>query len=69
VASSWRVAAATGERKRMEKRSTFDLEPPIAGHRSFPETLWRARRFALLPTVRVLSPLRVCTYRSSFMDA
>jgi hypothetical protein len=30
------VAAAVGERKREEKRSAFDLKPPIAGHRSFP---------------------------------
>jgi hypothetical protein len=26
---------AYGEREREEKRSTFDLEPPIAGHSSF----------------------------------
>jgi hypothetical protein len=31
------IAAAVGERKRVEKRSAFDLEPPIAGHRSFPK--------------------------------
>jgi hypothetical protein len=31
------VSAAVGEREREEKRSTFDLEPPIAGHRSFPK--------------------------------
>jgi len=31
------IAAAVGERKREEKRSTFDLEPPIAGHQSFPK--------------------------------
>jgi hypothetical protein len=30
------VAAVVGERERVEKRSTFDLEPPIAGHRGFP---------------------------------
>jgi hypothetical protein len=24
------------EREREEKRSTFDLEPPIAGHSNFP---------------------------------
>jgi hypothetical protein len=30
-----KIAAAVGERKREEKRSTFDLEPPMAGHRSF----------------------------------
>jgi hypothetical protein len=28
-----------GGRKREEKRSTFDLEPPVAGHRSFPKGL------------------------------
>ena len=33
------IAAAVGERKREEKRSTFDLEPPVAGHRSFPNAL------------------------------
>jgi hypothetical protein len=66
VASSWSVAAAVGERKRIEKRSAFNLEPPIAGHRSFPETLWWARRgachraahcadpLAPLPTLRLL---------------
>jgi hypothetical protein len=31
------IAAAVGERKRVEKRSTFDLEAPIAGHQSFPK--------------------------------
>jgi hypothetical protein len=31
------VTAAVGEREREEKRSTFDLEPPIAGHQSFPK--------------------------------
>jgi hypothetical protein len=30
------VAVSAGERKREEKRSAFDLEPPIAGHQSFP---------------------------------
>jgi hypothetical protein len=29
------MAAVIGERKRVEKRSAFDLEPPIAGHQSF----------------------------------
>jgi hypothetical protein len=32
-----KIAAAVGERKRFVKRSTFDLEPPIAGHPSFPK--------------------------------
>jgi hypothetical protein len=31
------IAAAVGERKRIEKRSTFDLGPSIAGHQSFPK--------------------------------
>ena len=30
------VAATVGERKRVEKRSAFNLEPPIAGHPNFP---------------------------------
>jgi hypothetical protein len=30
------AAAAVGERKRKEKRSSSDLAPPIATHRSFP---------------------------------
>jgi hypothetical protein len=30
------AAAAVGQRKRVEKRSTFDLPPPIAGHPSSP---------------------------------
>jgi hypothetical protein len=32
-----KIAAAVGERKRVGKRSAFDLEPPIAGHLSFPK--------------------------------
>jgi hypothetical protein len=31
-----RIAATAGQRKRVEKRSTLDLEPPIAGHPSLP---------------------------------
>jgi len=32
-----KITAAVGERERVEKRSTFDLEPPIAGHQGFPK--------------------------------
>jgi hypothetical protein len=32
-----KIAAAVGERKRVEKHSTFDLAPPIAGHQSVPK--------------------------------
>jgi hypothetical protein len=31
-----KIAATVAEREREEKRSTFDLEPPIAGQPSFP---------------------------------
>ena len=31
------IAATVGEREREERRPTFDLEPPIAGHQSFPK--------------------------------
>jgi acetolactate synthase-1/2/3 large subunit len=34
---SKRRAAAVGERERVEKRSSFDLEPLAAGHQSFPK--------------------------------
>jgi hypothetical protein len=30
------VATAVGEHEPVQKRFTFDLEPPIAGHLSFP---------------------------------
>jgi hypothetical protein len=41
------VAAAVGERKREEKCSAFDLQPPIAGRQSFPKRFGGqgARRF------------------------
>ena len=31
------VAVSAGDSKREEKRSTFDLEPPMAGQPSFPK--------------------------------
>jgi hypothetical protein len=35
--TAYQIAAAVDERERVEKRSAFDLEPPIAGHRRFPK--------------------------------
>jgi hypothetical protein len=45
------IAATVGERRRVEKRSAFDLEPTIAAF-EFPGTVWWARRSAPLPTLR-----------------
>src|SRR5580692_314639 len=33
------IPVAVGDRRRVEKRSTFDLEPPMAGQRSFPKRI------------------------------
>ena len=51
------VAASAGERKREEKRSTFDLEPPIAGHQSFPKC-FGGHGASRLIHLRLLRPLR-----------
>jgi hypothetical protein len=57
------IAATVGEHKRKEKRSTFDLEPPIAGISELPETLWWARRYAPLPTLRLLDRSKMTLMR------
>ena len=56
------VSATVGERKRAEKRSTFDLEPPMAGHRSFP------KRFDGRGVARLASQLRCNTLRRGFTE-
>jgi hypothetical protein len=44
------VAAAIGEHERVERRSPFDLEPPMAGHWCFP------KRFGGQGAERLYSP-------------
>jgi hypothetical protein len=48
------VAATVGERKHVEKRIAFDLEPPIAGHQSFMKRFGGHSAARLLPTLRGL---------------
>jgi hypothetical protein len=59
VKADQQVAASAGESKREEKHSTFDLEPPIAGHQSFP------KRFGGHGAVRLCSPY-ACFFEASF---
>jgi len=54
------VAATIGERERVEKRSAFDLEPPIAGRQSFP------KRFGGRGAVRLASQLQCNTVQRGF---
>jgi hypothetical protein len=49
------VAATVGERKHVEKRIAFDLEPPIAGHQSFMKRFGRDGAARLLPSLRLLA--------------
>jgi hypothetical protein len=48
-----------GERKRVEKHFTFDLEPPIARHQSFP------KRFGGHGAARLCPPYARCLIQES----
>src|ERR1051326_1106874 len=50
------IVAAVGNCKREKRDSAFDLDATITGHRSLPSRFWWARRFAPLPTLRIISP-------------
>jgi hypothetical protein len=56
------IAAAVVKRMRVEKRSAFDLEPPIEGHRSFP------KRFGGHRASRLAGLLQCNTVRHGFTE-
>src|SRR6202035_1573454 len=56
------IAVAVVKRMRVEKRSAFDLEPPIEGHRSFP------KRFGGHGASRLASLLQCNTVRHGFTE-